>query len=86
VWASKLPRYYGCYTDHYPDSSADEHHRKALLARNAKVYIAARSQLEAKAEAAIEQLRHLAGESGIFLQLDLASLKSVKAAAEEFLR
>jgi retinol dehydrogenase-12 len=70
--------------NHYPDSSADEHYRKALLARNAKVYIAARSQ--AKAEAAIEQLRHLTGLSGIFLKLDLASLKSVKAAAEEFLR
>jgi len=67
--------------DHFPDSSADEHHRKALLARNAKVYITARSQ--GKAEAAIEQLRRLTGESGIILQLDL---KSVKAAAEEFSR
>ncbi|KIM74352.1 hypothetical protein PILCRDRAFT_14500 [Piloderma croceum F 1598] len=56
---------------------------KALLAHNAKVYIAARSQ--AKAEAAIEQLQQLTGKKGIFLKLDLASLKAVKSAAEEFL-
>jgi len=48
------------------------------------VYIAARSQ--AKAEAAIEQLQQLTGKKGIFLKLDLASLKAVKSAAEEFLR
>ncbi|KIM74375.1 hypothetical protein PILCRDRAFT_80169, partial [Piloderma croceum F 1598] len=46
-------------------------------------YIAARSQ--AKAEAAIEQLQQLTGKKGIFLKLDLASLKAVKSAAEEFL-
>jgi len=48
------------------------------------VYIATRSQ--AKAEAAIEQLKQLTGKKGIFLKLDLASLKAVKSAAEDFLR
>jgi retinol dehydrogenase 12 len=48
------------------------------------VYIAARSQ--AKAEAAIQQLQKATGKNGIFLKLDLADLKAVKAAAEEFLR
>lgn len=57
---------------------------QALLAHNAKVYIAARSQ--EKAESAIKDLEEQTGRSAIFLQLDLADLPSVRAAAEEFLR
>ncbi|KAF5337983.1 hypothetical protein D9758_014325 [Tetrapyrgos nigripes] len=55
---------------------------KALLEHNAKVYLAARSR--AKAEAAIEELRKETGREAIWLQLDLADLASVKAAATEF--
>ncbi|KII88023.1 hypothetical protein PLICRDRAFT_657719 [Plicaturopsis crispa FD-325 SS-3] len=56
---------------------------RALLAHNATVYIAARSQ--AKVEAAILELKAATGKDAVhFLQLDLADLKSVKAAAEEF--
>ncbi|KAF5350745.1 hypothetical protein D9758_010401 [Tetrapyrgos nigripes] len=55
---------------------------KALLEHNAKVYLAARNQ--AKAEAAIEDIRQKTGKEAIWLKLDLSDLKSVKAAAEEF--
>jgi NAD(P)-dependent dehydrogenase (short-subunit alcohol dehydrogenase family) len=55
---------------------------KALLAHNAKVYMSARSQ--EKAEQAIKDLKEQTGKEGIFLKLDLADLKSVKSAAEEF--
>ncbi|PPQ73482.1 hypothetical protein CVT26_010184 [Gymnopilus dilepis] len=55
---------------------------KALLAHNAKVYLAARSQ--EKAEQAIKELKEQTGKEGIFLKLDLADLKSIKSAAEEF--
>jgi NAD(P)-dependent dehydrogenase (short-subunit alcohol dehydrogenase family) len=54
-----------------------------LLAKNAKVYLAARS--EDRAKAAIEDLKQTTGNAAIWLKLDLSSLKSVKAAAEEFL-
>ena len=59
---------------------------KALMKKNAKVYLACRS--EAKALAAIESLEELCGDAGQaeYLKLDLASLKSIKIAAEEFLR
>jgi NAD(P)-dependent dehydrogenase (short-subunit alcohol dehydrogenase family) len=57
---------------------------QALLAHNAKVYIAARSQK--KAEEAIKELKEETGKEGIFLKLDLSDLKAVKAAAEEFQR
>lgn len=57
---------------------------QALLAHNAKVYIAARNQ--EKSELAIQDLKHETGKEAIFLKLDLSDLKSVKAAAEEFLR
>ena len=57
---------------------------QALLAHNAKVYIAARSQ--EKAEAAIKELKEETGKEGIFLRLDLSDLKAIKAAAEEFYR
>ncbi|KAJ2919177.1 hypothetical protein MD484_g1196, partial [Candolleomyces efflorescens] len=56
---------------------------KALLNHNAKVYIATRNR--EKTESAIQDLKTETGKEAIFLKLDLASLKSVKAAAEEFL-
>ncbi|KAI0633469.1 NAD-P-binding protein [Trametes polyzona] len=55
---------------------------KALLAHNAKVYMAARN--EAKATAAIAELYRETGKRAVFLKLDLADLKSVKAAAQDF--
>ena len=57
---------------------------QALLAKNAKVYIAARNN--EKAKAAIEDLKQTTGKEAIFLKLDLSSLSSIRAAAEEFLR
>ncbi|KAI5117265.1 hypothetical protein M0805_000996 [Coniferiporia weirii] len=54
----------------------------ALLRKNAKVYIAARSRV--KAEVAIEELKQKTGREALFLELDLANLKSVKRAAEEY--
>jgi len=57
---------------------------QALLNRNAKVYFAGRSKQ--KNEEAIKQLKDETGREGIFLELDLADLKSVKKAAEEFRR
>ncbi|KAI5116375.1 hypothetical protein M0805_003529 [Coniferiporia weirii] len=54
----------------------------ALLRKNAKVYIAARNRT--KAEAAIAELKEKTGKEALFLELDLANLKSVKGAAEEF--
>ncbi|RPD56662.1 NAD(P)-binding protein [Lentinus tigrinus ALCF2SS1-7] len=56
---------------------------KVLLQRNAKVYLAARSR--SKAEAAISSLKDITGKEATFLELDLASLRSVKNAAEKFL-
>ncbi|KLO08983.1 NAD-P-binding protein [Schizopora paradoxa] len=55
---------------------------KALLPKNAKVYMASRSR--SKAEAAIEELEKETGKKAIFLELDLADLASVKRAAEAF--
>lgn len=57
---------------------------QALLAKNAKVYIATRNK--EKSLAAIEELRKATGKEAMFLPLDLADLKHVKVAAEEFLR
>ncbi|KAH8115062.1 NAD-binding protein [Phellopilus nigrolimitatus] len=54
----------------------------ALLRKNAKVYMASRSQ--PKAEAAIAELKAQTGREALFLELDLASLKGIKKAAEEF--
>ncbi|OAX37150.1 NAD(P)-binding protein [Rhizopogon vinicolor AM-OR11-026] len=56
---------------------------RVLLTKNAKVYIACRDKV--KGEAAIRELKDSTGREAILLQLDLANLKSVKAAAEEFL-
>lgn len=44
------------------------------------------SRNETKALAAIEELRTATGRLAIFLRLDLADLRSVKAAATEFMR
>jgi len=55
---------------------------RALLARNAKVYIAVRN--EEKAKSAITELKEQTGKEAIFLKLDLADLKSIKASAQEF--
>lgn len=57
---------------------------KALLSKNANVYMASRSKT--KAEQAIADLKTQTGKEAIFLELDLADLKSVKRAAEEFQR
>ncbi|KAJ7455107.1 NAD-P-binding protein [Mycena latifolia] len=56
---------------------------KALLSKNAKVYLAARSP--DKAAAAIKRLEEETKKSAIFIQLDLADLPSVRKAAETFL-
>lgn len=57
---------------------------QALLEHNAKVYVAARNP--EKAQKAIEDLKTATGKQALFLKLDLADLKSVKAAGEEFNR
>lgn len=57
---------------------------KAVLARNAKVYIACRDP--AKGQQAIETLREATGKTAHLLEMDLANLKSIKTAVEEFLK
>ncbi|KAG8916336.1 hypothetical protein FRC03_001026 [Tulasnella sp. 419] len=57
---------------------------KALLGKNAKVYMASRSK--SKAEEAIKELKSLTGKEAHFLELDLASLDAVTKAANEFKR
>ena len=54
-----------------------------MLAKNAKVYLAARN--EDRAKAAIEDLKQTTGKEANFLKLDLSSLGSIRTAAEEFL-
>lgn len=56
---------------------------KAILPRNAKVYLACRN--ETKTNVAIEKLREATGKDAIYLPLDLASFKSIQAAANNFL-
>ncbi|KZT64537.1 NAD(P)-binding protein [Daedalea quercina L-15889] len=56
---------------------------RALLQRNAKVYLAARNK--EKAEAAIEDLKKQTGKEAIWLELDLVSFPSIRKAAEEFM-
>jgi len=55
---------------------------KALLEKNAKVYMACRSQ--ARADSAIADLKKVTGKEALSLELDLGSLASVKKAADEF--
>ncbi|KAJ7182579.1 NAD-P-binding protein [Mycena crocata] len=57
---------------------------RVLVARNAKVYLAARS--EERAQAAIDDICKSTGKSSIhFLQVDLTDLVSVRKAAEEYI-
>jgi NAD(P)-dependent dehydrogenase (short-subunit alcohol dehydrogenase family) len=61
--------------------------RQALFARNAKVYMACRTQ--SRAEQAIKELHaEVPTSTGelIFLPLDLADLASVRRAATEFMK
>ena len=55
-----------------------------LLKHNGKVYIAGRSQ--AKAEDGMKRLKAETGEDAFFVALDLSDLKSVKAAADHYMR
>ncbi|EIM81822.1 NAD-P-binding protein, partial [Stereum hirsutum FP-91666 SS1] len=57
---------------------------KALLMHNAKVYLATRD--EQKARKAIAELKvETSGKEAVFLKLDLADLRNIRSAAEEFL-
>ena len=56
---------------------------KVLLAKNIKVYIVARN--EGRTKAAIDDLKQTTGKEAIWLKLDLSSLNSVKASAEDLL-
>jgi retinol dehydrogenase-12 len=59
---------------------------QTLFARNAKVYLACRTQ--SRAEEAMNELRAAAPASTgelVFLQMDLSDLASVRRAAAEFL-
>lgn len=55
---------------------------KSLLRKNAKVYLAARSQQ--KGEAAIRALKDETGKTAEFLPLDLNDLAAVRTSAQEF--
>ncbi|KAL5519884.1 hypothetical protein ACEPAG_1544 [Sanghuangporus baumii] len=55
---------------------------KALLRKNAKVYMASRNK--EKADAAITELKKETESEALFLELDLADLNSVKRAVEQF--
>lgn len=57
---------------------------KALLRKNARVYLAARS--ETRAKAAIAELVVETGKEAIWLELDLSSFQSIEKAATEFHR
>lgn len=56
---------------------------KQLLLKNAKVYLAARS--EPKAQTAIDELEKETGKKAIFLKLDLSDLDATKKSAQELL-
>ncbi len=59
---------------------------RILYSKNAKVYIASRS--EAKAAQAIEEIKQAEPNSSgelVFIRLDLADLSTIKASAQEFL-
>ncbi|KAJ7619150.1 NAD-binding protein [Mycena polygramma] len=55
---------------------------KALLPKNAKVYMLSRSK--ERAETAIARLKTETGKEALFIQLDLSDLDSVRKAADEF--
>ncbi|KAF9783414.1 NAD(P)-binding protein [Thelephora terrestris] len=56
---------------------------KQLLLKNAKVYLATRS--ESKAQAALEELEKETGKKALFHKLDLGDLDATKKSAKEFL-
>ncbi|KAI0710962.1 NAD(P)-binding protein [Earliella scabrosa] len=56
---------------------------KALLNHNAKVYIAGRNPQ--KVQEAIEELQAETGKTALFLQIDLADLRSIKEGVSSFL-
>lgn len=56
---------------------------KQLLLKNAKVYLAARS--ESKAQAALNELEKETGKKATFQKLDLGDLDATKKFAQEFL-
>lgn len=58
---------------------------QVLMTRNAKVYIACRS--EEKAQKAMAELKEVTGKNDVqFLALDLSSFDAIKRAAEELKR
>lgn len=57
---------------------------QVLLEKNARVYLAART--DARAKAAIAELLVETGKEAIWLELDLSSLQSIERAAAEFHR
>lgn len=57
---------------------------QALLQHNATTYVAGRTR--SKAMAVIEELEESTGKTARFLEVDLGSIASVRAAAEEFMR
>ena len=57
---------------------------QVLLEKNAKVYLAARS--EARVKAAIAELLEETGKEAIWLELDLSSFQSIEKAVVEFYR
>ena len=57
---------------------------ETLLKKNAKVYLAARS--ETRVKAAIAELVAETGKESIWLELDLSSFQSIEKAAAEFHR
>ncbi|KAK7462220.1 hypothetical protein VKT23_007825 [Stygiomarasmius scandens] len=57
---------------------------KALLEKNATVYLEARD--EKKSQAVIDEYAKITGKAAIFLKVDLADLRSVKALVKEFLK
>lgn len=59
-----------------------DHFPQGLLSHNAKVYVGARD--EEKVRKAIQDLKAETGKEGIWLELDLADLHSVRKADEDF--
>ena len=55
---------------------------QVLLTKNAKVWITARDQ--SKGEATLKELKDATGKDANFIIMNLANLKSIKAAAEDF--
>ncbi|EGN94781.1 hypothetical protein SERLA73DRAFT_96138 [Serpula lacrymans var. lacrymans S7.3] len=57
---------------------------RTLLTKNAKVYLGSRDKK--KGEGAINELKELTGREAHLFQINLASLKDIKASVEEFLK